>query len=188
MLEIKYNNNNNNNKGKNYRMGEMYLFQARSGHIFAVQLFKNIGLVKWFLAFESATCSTVMLFFIKDTNYTLVALVLESSWIITAPRVCLIQLVTHHCLEIVRTEFSLWRQHLDREWVCFGKLQDPPVAEEVAAAHSSTQQPVSRQKVNWIHNERREAYYSPGSNSLSEGIRFGGSHEEGEENRKWLNE
>lgn len=91
--------------------------------------------------------------------------VLHSWWLIAA---------SWYGLEIVRTEFSLCRQHLDGDWVCFGKLQDPTVAEEVAAAHSSTQQPVSRQKVNWIHNERREAYYNPGSNSLSEGIRFGG--------------
>ena len=50
----------------------------------------------------------------------------------------------HHNLglQIEKTELSLCRQYLEEDWVCFGELQDPPMAEEVAAAHSSTQQPV----------------------------------------------
>lgn len=46
-------------------------------------------------------------------------------------------------LQIEKTELSLCRQYLEEDWVCLGELQDPPMAEEVAAAHSSTQQPVS---------------------------------------------
>ena len=55
-------------------------------------------------------------------------------------------------------------------------MQQPPMAEEVAAAHSSTQQPVfrkrERERESWIHRERREAYFNPGSNSLSNVIRI----------------
>lgn len=56
-------------------------------------------------------------------------------------------LSVHHNVgfRMLRTEFSLRRQHFDDHWVCSGEPQDPSVEEDVAAAHSSTQQPVSRQ-------------------------------------------
>lgn len=89
--------------------------------------------------------------------------------------VCLTQQMTHHWITIWLShckELSLCRQHFDEDRVCFGELQDPPMTEEVAAAHSSTQQPVSRQKADSVHSGRQEAYLNTGCNRLLE-VRLG---------------
>lgn len=70
-------------------------------------------------------------------------------WDIELRLMSLTQQMTHHCITFWLTywkELSLCCQHADEDRICFGEPQDPPMAEEVAAAHSSTQQPVSRQK------------------------------------------
>lgn len=59
--------------------------------------------------------------------------------------------MTHCCFTFGLTHFkglSLGRQHLDAHRVCLGELQDPAMAEQIAEAHSSTQQPVSRHRAN----------------------------------------
>lgn len=66
-----------------------------------------------------------------------------AAWLIRLPRH---HLNPHECMlsSLVWTELSLCRQQLGDGRVWFGEFQHPSMEEEVAAAHSSTHQPVSR--------------------------------------------
>lgn len=66
--------------------------------------------------------------------------------------------MTHRCITVWLShckELSLCRQHLDEDRLCFGELQDPPVAEEVAAARSATQQPVCQTEKGFRRERKR---------------------------------
>lgn len=81
---------------------------------------------------------------------------------------------------IVRIELSLCRQHLNEDWVGFGKLQDPPMAGEVAAARSSTQQPVFRQKTESTSRDERLYLAAIGHQMPLGSLRGGGGPERNE--------
>ena len=76
----------------------------------------------------------------------------------------------HHNLSFTLQRLSLCRQHLAEHRACFGELKDPAMAEEIAAAHRSTQQPVSGQRAD-SDEKKQEVYFNPHSDGLSEVLR-----------------